>query len=124
MVPTSSKPPSGRGFQGLGTFVCKPHYLRGRYGDRPAPPHIWCGVSVEDRTVRSRIRHLSMAPATVRFLSLEPLLESLGNLDLEGIAWVIVGGESGPHARPLRPEWVREIRDRCKDAEVPFFFKH
>ena len=98
-------------------------YLRLRYGDCAAPPHIWCGVSVEDRTVRSRIRHLSMAPASVRFLSLEPLLESLGNLDLEGISWVIVGGESGPHARPLRPEWVCEIRDQCQDAEVPFFFK-
>ncbi|CZB21264.1 hypothetical protein FLM9_1405 [Candidatus Synechococcus spongiarum] len=61
-------------------------YLRGRYGDRLAPPHIWCGVSVEDRTVRSRIRHLSMAPAAVRFLSLEPLLESPGAIDLEGIS--------------------------------------
>jgi len=98
-------------------------YLRGRYKDRPAPPHIWCGVSVEDRTVRSRIRHLSMAPAAVRFLSLEPLLESLGAIDLEGISWVIVGGESGPAARPLRSEWVREIRDQCRSARVPFFFK-
>ncbi|MXW39888.1 MAG: DUF5131 family protein [Synechococcus sp. SB0668_bin_15] len=98
-------------------------YLRGRYGDWAAAPHIWCGVSVEDRMVRSRIRHLAMAPAAVRFLSLEPLLESLGSIDLEGISWVIVGGESGPHARPLRSEWVREIRDQCRGAGVPFFFK-
>lgn len=98
-------------------------YLRDQYKDCAAPPHIWCGVSVEDRTVRSRIRHLSMAPAEVRFLSLEPLLESISDLDLEGISWVIVGGESGPHARPLRSEWVREIRDQCQDAEVHFFFK-
>lgn len=73
--------------------------------------------------VRSRIRHLAMAPAAVRFLSLEPLLESLGSIDLEGISWVIVGGESGPHARSLRSEWVREIRDQCRGAGVPFFFK-
>jgi len=98
-------------------------YLRGRYEDCAAPSHIWCGVSVEDRTMRSRIRHLSMAPASVRFLSLEPLLESLGAIDLEAISWVIVGGESGPHARPLRSEWVREIRDQCRCADVPFFFK-
>ena len=98
-------------------------HLRGRYGNDDAPPHIWCGVSVEDHMVRSRIRHLSMAPVAVRFLSLEPLLESLGAIDLAGIAWVIVGGESGPHARPLQPEWVREIRDQCAGADMPFFFK-
>ena len=98
-------------------------YLSNRYGDRSAPPHIWCGVSVEDRTVRSRIRHLAMAPAAVRFLSLEPLLESLGAIDLRGIAWVIVGGESGPQARPLRTEWVCEIRDQCRGAGTAFFFK-
>ena len=98
-------------------------YLRGRYAQRPAPPHIWCGVSVEDCTVRSRIRHLAMAPAAVRFLSLEPLLGPLGTMALEGISWVIVGGESGPRARPLEPEWVCQIRDQCRDAGVPFFFK-
>ncbi len=64
-----------------------------------------------------------MAPAAVRFLSIEPLLGSVGEIDLEGISWVIVGGESGPHARPMRPEWVIDIRDRCARAEVPFFFK-
>jgi len=73
--------------------------------------------------VRSRIRHLAMAPAAVRFLSLEPLLESLGAIDLGGIAWVIVGGESGPQARPLRSEWVCEIRDQCRGAGTAFFFK-
>ena len=98
-------------------------YLRDRYKACTAPSHIWCGVSVEDCTVRSRIRHLSMAPASVRFLSLEPLLGPLEAMDLEGISWVIVGGESGPHARPLKPEWVREIRDQCAGADVPFFFK-
>ena len=98
-------------------------YLKGRYAHQAAPSHIWCGVSVEDRTVCSRIRHLSMAPASVRFLSLEPLLGPLPAMDLEGISWVIVGGESGPHARPLQPEWVRQIRDQCAAAAVPFFFK-
>ena len=70
-------------------------YLRGRYGNRAAPPHIWCGVSVEDHTVRFRIRHLATAPAAVRFLSLEPLLAPLGTLDLEAVSWVIVGGWKG-----------------------------
>ena len=98
-------------------------YLRGRYGNRAAPPHVWCGVSVEDHTVRSRIRHLSTAPASVRFLSLEPLLAPLGAIDLAGLSWVIVGGESGPRARPMQPEWVRQIRDQCQAADVPFFFK-
>ena len=99
------------------------NYLKGRYANQAAPSHIWCGVSVEDHTVCSRVRHLSMAPASVRFLSLEPLLGPLGAMDLEGISWVIVGGESGPHARPLQPEWVRQIRDQCAAAAVPFFFK-
>jgi len=78
---------------------------------------------VEDRQGRARIRHLQAAPATVRFLSIEPLLGPLGELDLDGIAWVIVGGESGPKARELRLEWVRDIRDRCASEDVPFFFK-
>jgi protein gp37 len=87
-------------------------------------PHIWWGVSVENRRHGlPRIEHLRGAPATVRFLSIEPLLEDLGNLDLSGISWVIVGGESGPGARPVRGEWVRSIRDQCLSAEVPFFFK-
>ena len=80
-------------------------------------------MSVEDRAGAARIRHLQAAPATVRFLSIEPLIGPVGDLDLDGIAWVIVGGESGPNARELRFEWVRDIRDRCASESVPFFFK-
>lgn len=87
-------------------------------------PHIWWGVSVENRKHGlPRVAHLRAAPAAVRFLSVEPLLESLGPLDLTGISWVIVGGESGPGARPMRAEWVRAIRDQCVRTRVPFFFK-
>ncbi len=86
--------------------------------------HIWWGVSVEDRKYGlPRIAHLRNAPANVRFLSIEPLLEHLGALDLSGINWVIVGGESGPGARPMRKEWVISIRDQCREQRVPFFFK-
>jgi len=86
--------------------------------------HIWWGVSVEDRKFGlERIDHLRDSPAAVRFLSIEPLLEDLGPLNLTGIAWVIVGGESGPGARPMKPEWVRSIREQCRTATVPFFFK-
>jgi protein gp37 len=87
-------------------------------------PNIWWGVSVEDRAHGLvRIKHLQQAPAAVRFLSVEPLLEDLGEIDLEGIHWVIVGGESGAGARPMQKEWVLSIRDQCKRAHVPFFFK-
>lgn len=86
--------------------------------------HIWWGVSVEDRQYGlARIPHLQSAPAKVRFLSIEPLLEDLGRLDLRGIHWVIVGGESGRGARPMKREWVLSIRDQCVPAGVPFFFK-
>lgn len=98
-------------------------YMRTRYRDRPPPDHIWMGVSVEDNPRRSRIKHLQGAPAAVRFLSLEPLLEPLADLDLTAIDWVIVGGESGPGARPIQEEWVRDIRDQCMDGDVAFFFK-
>ena len=98
-------------------------YLERRYAGDLAPDHIWCGVSVEDQAATARIRHLQAAPASVRFLSIEPLLGPVGNIDLEGISWVIVGGESGPQARVMRPEWVCDIRDRCAQAGVPFFFK-
>ena len=98
-------------------------YLRRRYSGGVAPAHIWCGVSVEDRAGRARIRHLREAPATIRFLSIEPLIGPVGEIDLEGISWVIVGGESGPNARPMEYGWVCEIRDRCERADVPFFFK-
>lgn len=87
-------------------------------------PHIWWGVSVENRKQGlPRIDHLQAAPAVIRFLSIEPLLESLGRIDLSGIGWVIVGGESGPGARPIRESWVVEVRDQCREANVPFFFK-
>jgi protein gp37 len=86
--------------------------------------HIWWGVSVENRKYGlPRIDHLREAPAGVRFLSIEPLLEDLGPLNLEGIHWVIVRGESGAKARPMKEEWVLAIRDQCQRAEVPFFFK-
>jgi protein gp37 len=86
--------------------------------------HIWWGVSVENRKQGlPRIEDLRATPAKTRFLSIEPLLESLGPLDLSGIHWVIVGGESGPGARPIRESWVLDIRDQCGQAGVPFFFK-
>jgi len=86
--------------------------------------HIWWGVSVENRKHGlPRIQHLRSAPAAVRFLSIEPLLEDLGKFNMSGIAWVIVGGESGPKARPVRAEWVISIRDQCETAKVAFFFK-
>jgi protein gp37 len=86
--------------------------------------HVWWGVSVEDRRFGlPRIAELQNAPAAVRFLSVEPLLEDLGEIDLTGIHWVIVGGESGHGARPIRREWVLNIYDQCRSAGVPFFFK-
>ncbi|MBC8068541.1 MAG: phage Gp37/Gp68 family protein [Deltaproteobacteria bacterium] len=89
-----------------------------------AREHIWLGVSVEDRKYGlPRIDDLRRAHASVRFLSVEPLLEDLGRVDLDGIDWVIVGGESGPGARPMREDWVLSLRDQCRTANVPFFFK-
>ena len=86
--------------------------------------HIWWGVSVENRQHGfPRLRDLQSCPASVRFLSVEPLLEGLGKIDLDGIHWVIVGGESGHGARPLRREWVTSIRDQCREIGIPFFFK-
>lgn len=86
--------------------------------------HIWWGVSVEDRKYGlPRIDFLRQAPAAMRFLSIEPLLEDLGELDLTGIHWVIVGGESGAGARPMEKSWVTKIRKQCRAADVPFFFK-
>ena len=99
------------------------NYLCRRYGARPAPQHIWCGVSVEDHMATARVRHLQQTPIPTRFLSIEPLLGPIGDLDLTGIAWVIVGGESGPKARPMRSEWAIDVRDRCEQAGIPFFFK-
>jgi protein gp37 len=86
-------------------------------------PQIWMGVSVESEGCIYRIDNLRKTAANVKFLSLEPLLGRLKNLDLREIDWAIVGGESGPGARPIDPEWVIEIRDQCLEARVPFFFK-
>lgn len=86
-------------------------------------PQIWMGVSIENEDYLFRVDHLRRTGAHIKFLSIEPLLGSLRKLNLRGIDWVIVGGESGPGARPMDPEWVREIRDRCLRARVPFFFK-
>jgi protein gp37 len=99
------------------------NFLRQRYSLARGPAHMWFGVSVEDGRKLSRVRHLQESPAGVRFLSVEPLIGPIGQVDLTGIDWVIVGGESGPQARPMRLEWVRDIRDQCKAAGVAFFFK-
>ena len=88
----------------------------------PWPENVWMGVSIENQRWTTRIDDLRRVPAAVRFLSCEPLLGPL-QLDLAGIDWVIVGGESGPRARPMKPEWARSIRAQCESAEVPFFFK-
>jgi len=87
------------------------------------PPNVWMGVSVENQDYAFRIEHLRQTNAYLKFLSLEPLLGPLPNLDLHGIDWVIVGGESGPGARPIKEEWVIDIRDQCLAANTPFFFK-
>ena len=89
----------------------------------PWPENVWMGVSVEDVRVRGRVAHLRAVPAAVRFLSLEPLIGPLDALPLQGIHWVIVGGESGPRARPMRKDWVNSIYRQCRAARVPFFFK-
>ena len=89
----------------------------------PWPRNVWMGVSVESPDYIFRIVDLIKVPAAVRFLSVEPLLASIPKLPLRGIDWVIVGGESGPGARPMKIEWVREIHQRCKEMNVPFFFK-
>ena len=87
------------------------------------PANVWMGVSVEDAAALPRIDDLRHVPAAVRFLSCEPLIGSLEGIDLNGIHWVIVGGESGPGARAMKIEWVREIFRACRSAKVPFFFK-
>ena len=87
------------------------------------PENVWMGVTVESPEYRNRIDNLRSTSACIKFLSLEPLLDDLGNLDLLGIDWVIVGGESGPSARPMNIDWVRNIRDQSLDQQVPFFFK-
>jgi protein gp37 len=100
------------------------HMLKNSLNFAAKAKNIWWGVSVENkRDGVPRIKHLQNAPASVRFLSVEPLLEDVGALDLAGISWVIVGGESGPHSRPMHADWVRSLRKQCDDSGVAFFFK-
>ena len=89
----------------------------------PWPSNVWMGVSIESDRYAFRADQLRAVPAAVRFISAEPLLGPLSSLDLGGIGWLIAGGESGAGARPTHPDWVRDLRDRCRDAGVPFFFK-
>ncbi len=98
-------------------------YVRARYDGGPVPRHIWLGVSVEDAAHVSRIGHLREVNSESRFISFEPLLGPVDDVDLKGIAWAIVGGESGPGARPMQPDWVRRLRDICERDGVAFFFK-
>lgn len=92
-------------------------------GQLPWHDNVWMGVSVENKDYTYRIDHLRKVPAAVRFLSVEPLLGPIPKLPLQGIDWVIVGGESGPRCRKIEPQWVRQIRDRCLAQGIPFFFK-
>jgi protein gp37 len=98
--------------------------LNGRLRFAAQHEHIWWGVSVEDRKYGlPRVEHLRQTAAGMRFLSIEPLLEDIGTVDLTGMNWVIVGGESGPGARPMEKDWVVSIRRQCRSSSVPFFFK-
>lgn len=97
--------------------------LRRLASQLPWPRNVWIGVSVEDESALDRVTELCRVPATIRFLSCEPLLGPLDSLELTGIDWVIAGGESGVNARPIDEGWVTGIRDRCLDQNVPFFFK-
>ncbi len=98
--------------------------LNGKLAFAAKLPHVWWGVSVEDKRYGiPRLGDLRNSDATIRFLSVEPLLEDLGSLDLSGIHWVIVGGESGPGARPLERAWVESLKSQCRKASIPFFFK-
>tara|TARA_R110000787_G_scaffold16622_15_gene50466 strand:+ start:5471 stop:6229 length:759 start_codon:yes stop_codon:yes gene_type:complete len=98
-------------------------YINKRYGNESVPSHIWLGVSVEDRAHKGRIKHLQQINSEARFISFEPLLGPIGPIDLTGIAWAIIGGESGPKARPMAAAWATELRLACKHFKVAFFFK-
>jgi protein gp37 len=98
-------------------------YLNGRYRRRAPPAHMWFGTSIEDQSALVRLKHLKSAAAAVRFISFEPLLGPIGDVDLTDVHWVIAGGESGPGARPANVEWLRAIRDQCRAQGVAFFFK-
>lgn len=97
--------------------------LRELAGELPWPENVWMGVSVEDERVIGRVHDLQEVPAAVRFLSCEPLIGPLDTLPLQGIHWVIVGGESGPGARPIQKAWIHSIREQCEEARVAFYFK-
>ena len=99
------------------------NYVRSRYDGGKVPSHIWLGVSVEDAAHKGRIGHLKEINSDARFISFEPLLGPIGAVDLKGVAWAIVGGESGPGARPMEADWARELRDICGRDGVAFFFK-
>ena len=98
-------------------------FVNERYKGRPAPAHIWLGVSVENEQATSRMAHLQKANATTRFLSVSPLIAPVGSLNLKGIDWVIVRSSSGPRARPMDARWAVDIRNQCVKAKVAFFFK-
>jgi protein gp37 len=91
--------------------------------DLPWPDNVWMGVTIENRRFVHRADYLRQVPARVRFISAEPLLSRLEGLELDDIHWLIAGGESGPRHRAVKPEWITELRDRCVDEDVPFFFK-
>ena len=93
------------------------------FSSRDIPNNAWLGVTVEDKQAKHRIDTLRNLNSSIRFLSCEPLLEDLGELDLTNIDWIIVGGESGVKARPVSPDWIRSIRDQAAKEKVPFFFK-
>jgi protein gp37 len=99
------------------------NYVLNRYDGGRVPTHIWLGVSVEDAAHKGRIDHLRQINSDARFISFEPLLGSIGAVDLTGIAWAIIGGESGPRARLMEPAWATELRLACERDEVAFFFK-
>jgi len=102
----------------------RPERMEEYFSSRDVPNNAWLGTSVEDKKYGvPRVDVLRRVSTRTRFLSIEPLLEDVGKLNLRGISWVIVGGESGPKARPMKPEWARSIRDQCERARVPFFFK-
>ena len=98
-------------------------YVCNRYRENTVPEHIWLGVSVENADHTRRIEHLRQIRSHARFISFEPLLGPIGPVDLSGVAWAIVGGESGPGARPMALSWATELRDRCSQSGVAFFFK-
>jgi protein gp37 len=98
-------------------------YVNRRYAGDRCPQHIWLGVSVENMDYTWRAKMLTETRAAVRWISAEPLLDSLANLSLSGIDWLVAGGESGPSARPVKAAWLRELRDQCQARGVAFFFK-